>query len=305
LQVIRHTVGLERAARLLDGSRGSADRSAHTDDLDALEQAAGLNPDPATFEAWLADVLRRPGSADGVVLSTVHRVKGMEWPRVIVFRADQGVMPHRLSGDVEEERRVFHVAVTRAGVQAVVIADERRPSPFLDEARGVAPLPSVEAPASVGPRPAAGAERDRIVAAKGMALAAAGYRGTVREVHPGWVVLELDEGGALVTVDTGEWVVAGERSGPLATGGPAPPPPFEPGDPVVEARFETLRQWRLERSRRDGVPAFVVLNDEHLRGVAKRDPRTAEDLLGCPGIGPTRLDRYGDEILEALEAFSG
>jgi DNA helicase II / ATP-dependent DNA helicase PcrA len=301
LQVVRHTVGLERAARLLDGSRSAADRSAHTDDLDALEQAAALNPDPATFEAWLEDVLRRPGSDDGVILSTVHRVKGMEWPRVIVFRADRGLMPHRLSPDVEEERRVFHVAVTRAASASVVLADRQRPSPFLDEVRGTAPV------AVPTPRPEADrvAAADRVAVAADMRLTAGGYGGTVREVHPGWIILELDEGGALMTVDNGEWVTAGARSGPLDTSARPQEPEVVPDDPEVEARFEALRAWRLERSRRDGVPAFVVLNDEHLRGVAARLPRTAEDLLACPGIGPTKLDRYGDELLEVLDGLAG
>ncbi len=54
-----------------------------------------------------------------------------------------GLMPHRLSDDVEEERRVFHVAITR-GIQAVtILADAGRPSQFLDEmARPGSPPPA-------------------------------------------------------------------------------------------------------------------------------------------------------------------
>ena len=46
---------------------------------------------------------------DGVTLSTIHRVKGREWDRVAVFGVADGIVPHRLAEDVEEERRVLHV----------------------------------------------------------------------------------------------------------------------------------------------------------------------------------------------------
>jgi DNA helicase-2/ATP-dependent DNA helicase PcrA len=61
-----------------------------------------------------------------VLLSTVHRIKGKEWDRVIVFGATQGLLPHRLGDDEEGERRVFHVALTRARHQVAVLADAAR-----------------------------------------------------------------------------------------------------------------------------------------------------------------------------------
>src|SRR5919205_1563862 len=125
----------------LDTSRGSADRSAHGDDLWALEQLAALHPDPAGFEPWLRDALTSVPDEAGVHLSTVHRVKGREWPRVVVFGASADLFPHRLAADVEEERRVFHVAITRAAQSVVVLADEAAPSPFLAELAGTAEQP--------------------------------------------------------------------------------------------------------------------------------------------------------------------
>ena len=78
-------------------------------------------------------------------LATVHRVKGREWRRVVVFGADTGLFPHRLSLDVEEERRIFHVGITRAKEQAVVLADAGGPSPFVDELhRAAPPRPAVD-----------------------------------------------------------------------------------------------------------------------------------------------------------------
>ena len=139
LHAIRVDIGLGRSMDVLDEARREADRSTHADDLGALEQVAARHPDPSTFETWLTDILGRPGAADGVVLSTVHRVKGREWPRVVVVGADDGAFPHRLASDIEEERRVFHVAITRGRTSVVVIADTTSPSQFCDELTGAAP----------------------------------------------------------------------------------------------------------------------------------------------------------------------
>ena len=48
------------------------------------------------------------------------------------------------------------------------------------------------------------------------------------------------------------------------------------------------------------MPAFVVLSDKHLDGIAERHPTSLAELRACPGIGPAKLDTYGDEILEVL-----
>ena len=132
LEAIRDRVGLGQALdSRLDASRRSVDRSAHGDDLAALLAVASAQPDPAEFPAWLAD---RLGAAQpdwaGVRLSTIHRVKGREWPHVIVHDATAGLMPHRLAADREEERRVFHVAITR-GRDHVLVTAADPPSPFI------------------------------------------------------------------------------------------------------------------------------------------------------------------------------
>ena len=61
-----------------------------------------------------------------------------------------------------------------------------------------------------------------------------------------------------------------------------------------------LRAWRTKRSQADGVPAYIVVNDKHLRGIALARPTTPAELVACDGIGPAKLERYGDEILELL-----
>src|SRR5690606_38031316 len=95
---------------------------------------------PATFEPWLRSVLDqaagRTERPDAVQLSTIHRVKGREWPHVVVLHVSDGVLPHRLATDREEERRIFHVAVRRGQESVVVIGAADDPSPFLDELEG-------------------------------------------------------------------------------------------------------------------------------------------------------------------------
>jgi ATP-dependent DNA helicase RecQ len=77
-----------------------------------------------------------------------------------------------------------------------------------------------------------------------------------------------------------------------ATEGPMPP--------QVAARFEALRRWRLETARRTQVPPYVVFHDRTLAEIARRDPASSAALAVIPGIGPAKLDRYGESMLAAL-----
>ena len=50
----------------------------------------------------------------------------------------------------------------------------------------------------------------------------------------------------------------------------------------------------------DGVPAFVVLHDTTLDELAARRPRSTGELAAVRGLGPTKLERYGTELLALL-----
>ncbi|MBA3433596.1 MAG: ATP-dependent DNA helicase RecQ [Actinobacteria bacterium] len=86
----------------------------------------------------------------------------------------------------------------------------------------------------------------------------------------------------------------------------APRPRIRPAGAVEadEDVEELLRRWRLERSRTDGVPAFVVFPDTTLRELAAIKPRTHHELAGINGFGPVKVERYGDDLLAAIEAAS-
>jgi DNA helicase-2/ATP-dependent DNA helicase PcrA len=106
-----------------------------------------------------------------------------------------------------------------------------------------------------------------------------------------------------------------------ATDGRAPPSPFldeldlsasppsrtssRRGRPPVTvggggALFDRLKEWRRKRAQADGVPAYVVFHDRTLGDIAARKPRDWADLAGIAGIGPTKLERYGDEVLAVV-----
>ena len=72
--------------------------------------------------------------------------------------------------------------------------------------------------------------------------------------------------------------------------------------PADEGLFERLRAWRLERARVDEVPAFVVLHDATLRELATAKPTSELDLAAVKGFGPTKLERYGEDVLAVIAA---
>ena len=80
----------------------------------------------------------------------------------------------------------------------------------------------------------------------------------------------------------------------VALGAPGGPPGS------TQACEGALREWRTEASKRATVPAYVVLNDNELVGIAAARPRTLAELARCKGMGPVRLERWGDELLAVL-----
>jgi DNA helicase-2/ATP-dependent DNA helicase PcrA len=219
--------GLDDSMAALDGFQRTPKQSGHVDDLDALIELAPLCPEPARFPSWLRTELGWAGDDGGVRLATVHRVKGREWPHVVVHDAGAHQFPHRLAEDVEEERRVFHVAITRCSSSCTIVAPAADRSPFVAELQG-------ESPQVRGPR-------------------------------------------------------RGDPSRPSAA-------PLPANGPVVDA----LKAWRRERARADGVPAYVVLHDSTLAEIAAKNPQSLLELSRVKGMGPTKLERYGDELLAVL-----
>jgi DNA helicase-2/ATP-dependent DNA helicase PcrA len=74
----------------------------------------------------------------------------------------------------------------------------------------------------------------------------------------------------------------------------------EPDDPTYVA----LKEWRLKRSKADDIPAYVVFHNSTLAEIAARRPSTIAELASVAGVGPAKLERYGEDVLAALALAS-
>jgi DNA helicase-2/ATP-dependent DNA helicase PcrA len=179
-----------------------------------LEDVAELAP----------ELERRFGAsvATGVHLLTLHRSKGLEWEAVFLPRLEEGELPIR-RGDVDEERRLLYVGLTRAR-RHLSLTWSGKPSRFLAEL-------GVRARARARPATA-----------------------------PATATAELSPMG------------------------------------------RALRAWRLERSRADGVPAYVVFHDRTLAEIELAAPSSLDELAAISGVGPAKIERYGRDVLAVLAA---
>ncbi len=85
----------------------------------------------------------------------------------------------------------------------------------------------------------------------------------------------------------------GERSAQLA----------DELDPEDRLLFERLRRLRTQIARENEVPPYVVFPDATLAGIAKARPGTYTALLEVSGVGQSKLEKYGREFIEVVEAF--
>jgi DNA helicase-2/ATP-dependent DNA helicase PcrA len=74
----------------------------------------------------------------------------------------------------------------------------------------------------------------------------------------------------------------------------------EPGPRAWTPDAQRLREWRLERARADGIPPYVVFHDSVLHQIAAERPASLGELAQISGVGPAKLERYGEDVLAAL-----
>jgi superfamily II DNA helicase RecQ len=79
------------------------------------------------------------------------------------------------------------------------------------------------------------------------------------------------------------------------------PVTFSPKEAALE---EELRAWRLAEARKLGRPAFYVFSDRTLRAIVQARPTTPDDLLAIEGIGPTKAEMFGQNILQICRSSS-
>ncbi len=213
-------------------------------------------------------------TVQGVTLASLHAAKGLEWGTVFLVGCSDGLMPITMAetpDEIEEERRLLYVGVTRARDRLVLsyarartpgAKGTRRPSRFLDGTESVLG----EAARS---RPKQSAKK---------------VRGRERAALP-----------TTCRVCGGGLATAKERTIGRCT---ACPPTMD------EQLFEELRAWRLATAKELDVPAFVVFTDATLTAIAEREPADAAELSRIAGVGPAKLERFGDAVLDLVRTFS-
>jgi DNA helicase-2/ATP-dependent DNA helicase PcrA len=247
--------------------------AALADDLAAARPEARL-PD-LVAELDERDAAQHAPAVEGVTLASLHAAKGLEWDAVFLVGLTEGLMPISFSTDdpdaVEEERRLLYVGVTRAREHLALSWTRARtpggragrtPSRFLD---GLRPEQ---------PGDGAGSRRS---AGSGGRGGGSGRQGLARTCRGCGAVLSG----------------AGERK----VGRCAECPPT-----YDEAVFERLRAWRTSTASEAKVPAYVVFTDATLVAIAELGPRDAAGLATVAGVGPAKLERYGDAVLGVLAA---
>ena len=144
----------------------------------------------------------------------------------------------------------------------------------------------------------------------GNELDEAGWRSVARQLLAQRFMESVGEYGVLAVTALGAEVLAGrapvtlrkdlERRAVRSTRRAATAAAVDELQPDQLARFEQLREWRRDMAKAQGVPAYVVFNDSTLRELAVERPSTLSELAGISGIGRSKLEHYGDEVLEVL-----
>ncbi|MFZ2501880.1 MAG: ATP-dependent DNA helicase UvrD2, partial [Nocardioides sp.] len=221
--------------------------------------------------SFVAELERRAADqhspvADGVTLATFHAAKGLEWDAVFCAGVYDGSVPITYAEgplEIEEERRLLYVGLTRARRHLEVSwAAARNPG-------GRQTRKPSRFLTDLLPRSLREAESARLQArGKGRARTAQNCRSC---------------GAGLLT--------AAEKKVGRCSQCPAT---------YDEALFERLREWRAERAGADKVPAYVVCTDATLQLLAEHRPADETGLLAINGIGKSKLDKYGAELLALL-----
>ncbi|MET9700172.1 ATP-dependent DNA helicase UvrD2 [Streptomyces sp. NPDC006529] len=206
-------------------------------------------------------------TVQGVTLASLHAAKGLEWDAVFLVGLTDGVMPityAKTDEQVEEERRLLYVGVTRARVHLTLSWSlsrapggraSRKPSRFLN---GLRP-----GSAAAGSR-AAGAVTERAARKRGR-------RGPVLCRVCGKTLTEAGELKLMRCEDC-------------------------PSD-MDEGLYERLRDWRAGQAKELGQPAYCVFTDKTLMAIAEAVPTEAGELSMISGVGGRKLDRYGADVL--------
>ena len=233
----------------------------------AVEPAAQLPDVLSEFERRAA--AQHVPVADGVTLASLHAAKGLEWDAVFLVGCHEGTLPLAYAetpAQLAEERRLLYVGVTRA-------------RKWLRLSWSLARAP--------GGR---GARRPSRFLDGVRPLSGASFQpGAPRERRP------RIRGVPRCRVCGTPLSAPADRKIGRCSGCPSS---------VDENLFERLRAWRLERAQEQKVPAYVVFTDATLTAIAESRPGDEKALAAIPGVGRTKLDRYGGDVLQLCRSIN-
>jgi len=140
-----------------------------------------------------------------------------------------------------------------------------------------------------------------------------------RLVTAGWVAYRGDDRPVVLLTAAGHEVMTAKRparvllprevaAAPAATRSrrgraPVVEPDRDWGEPE-EALFQALRACRQELASASGSPAYVVAHDRTLRDLARLRPRSSAALVDAHGLGPAKIEKYGQAFLEVIDRFA-
>ncbi|MEB7505675.1 ATP-dependent DNA helicase UvrD2 [Arthrobacter koreensis] len=239
---------------------------------DELHANRTLDPDSiftlADFTAELEEraAAQHAPKVQGVTLASLHSAKGLEWDAVFLVGLSEGLMPISFADTpeaVDEERRLLYVGITRARVHLSLSWSTAR-------------------------TPGGRANRKPSRFLDGLRPNTARDAGSPRQARP---TRKKVTGPAKCRVCGSLLTSGAERK--MGRCGDCPAT-------YDEATFEALREWRREAANEAGVPAFVVFTDATLVAIAEDKPPTLNRLATLPGVGPSKLERYGEAVLQVL-----
>ncbi|MDF9277003.1 ATP-dependent DNA helicase UvrD2 [Arthrobacter sp. EH-1B-1] len=236
------------------------------DELHQARAAQGF-----TLQDFVAELEERAAAqhaptVQGVTLASLHSAKGLEWDAVFLVGLSEGLMPISFADTpdaVDEERRLLYVGITRARKHLGLSWSTSR-TPGGRASRKPSRFLDGLRPDSGGTRPF----RQPIPRRERKVSAPAHCRTCGKVLGSG-----------------------AERKIGRCSDCPAN---------YSEETFEALRQWRLNAARETDVPAFVVFTDATLVAIAEARPDSLEKLAQLAGVGPAKLDRYGESVLSVL-----
>jgi ATP-dependent DNA helicase RecQ len=132
------------------------------------------------------------------------------------------------------------------------------------------------------------------------------WRGVARQlVARGALDVAVENHGELVPTEAARPILKGEEKVMLRAETLTTPSPRERGrsaEPAMagDALFDALRAWRKREASEQGVPAYVIFQNDTLAAIAERRPQDAEELAMIPGVGRSKLERYADSVLRVV-----